>query len=79
MAVSVPYLMLCGYVMGGWLFARSSAIAAKNLQGPDRSFYESKLRTARFYADQVLPTALALARIVQSGADSVVNTDAALI
>jgi 3-(methylthio)propanoyl-CoA dehydrogenase len=79
MAVSVPYLMLCGYVMGGWLLARSSAIAAKNLQGQDRSFYESKLHTARFYADQVLPNALALARIVQSGADSVVNTDAALI
>jgi 3-(methylthio)propanoyl-CoA dehydrogenase len=79
MAVSVPYLMLSGYVMGGWLFAKSSAIAAKNLQGQDRSFYESKLHTARFYADQVLPIALALARVVQGGAESVVNTDAALI
>jgi alkylation response protein AidB-like acyl-CoA dehydrogenase len=79
MAVSVPYLMLSGYVMGGWLLAKSSAIAAKNLQGPDRSFYESKLHTARFYADQVLPNALALARVVQSGAESVVSTDAALI
>ena len=79
MAVSVPYLMLCGYVMGGWLLAKSAAIAAKNLQGPDRSFYESKLHTARFYADQVLPNALALARVVQSGAESVVSTDAALI
>jgi hypothetical protein len=79
MAVSVPYLMLCGYVMGGWLLAKSSAIAAKNLQGQDRTFYESKLHTARFYADQVLPNALALARVVQSGAESVVSTDAALI
>ncbi|MBS0421499.1 MAG: acyl-CoA dehydrogenase [Proteobacteria bacterium] len=79
MAVSVPYLMLCGYVMGGWLLARSSAIAAKNLQGPDKAFYESKIHTARFYASQVLPNALALARVVQSGAESVVSTDAALI
>ena len=79
MAVSVPYLMLCGYVMGGWLLAKSSAIAAKSLDRPDRSFYESKIRTARFYASQVLPNALALARIVQSGAESVVDTDAALI
>jgi acyl-CoA dehydrogenase len=79
MAVSVPYLMLCGYVMGGWLLAKSSAIAVKNMQGQDRSFYESKLHTARFYANQVLPNALALARVVQSGAESVVNTDAALI
>ena len=79
MAVSVPYLMLSGYVIGGWLTAKAAAIAARNLQGQDRSFYESKLHTARFYADQVLPNALALARVVQSGAASVVETDAALI
>ncbi len=79
MAVSVPYLMLCGYTMGGWLLAKSSAIAAKNLQGPDKAFYESKVHTARFYADQVLPNTLALARVVTSGAESVIDTDAALI
>lgn len=79
MAVSVPYLMLCGYVMGGWLLARSSAIAARNLQTADKAFYESKVHTARFYASQVLPNALAFARVVQSGAESVIDTDAALI
>ena len=79
MAVSVPYLMLCGYVLGGWLLARSAAIAAGKLQGLDKSFYESKIHTARFYASQVLPNTLALARIVQTGADSVIDTDAALI
>jgi hypothetical protein len=71
--------MLCGYVMGGWLLARSSASAAKNLQGPDKAFYESKIHTARFYGSQVLPNTLALARVVQSGAESVIDTDAALI
>jgi hypothetical protein len=79
MAVSVPYLMLSGYVIGGWLTAKAAAIAARNLEGQDRSFYESKLQTARFYAQQVLPTAVALARVVQSGAQSVVDTDAELI
>jgi 3-(methylthio)propanoyl-CoA dehydrogenase len=79
MAVSVPYLMLCGYVIGGWLTAKAAAIAATHQQGQERSFYESKLHTARFYAEQVLPNALALARVVQSGAASVVDTDAALI
>jgi hypothetical protein len=79
MAVSVPYLMLCGYVIGGWLTAKAAAISARNLTGPERSFYESKLQTARFYAEQVLPNALALARVVQGGAESVVDTDAALI
>ncbi len=79
MAVSVPYLMLCGYVIGGWLTARASVIAAGRLSSPDKSFYESKIHTARFYAEQVLPNALALARIVQGGSASVVETDAALI
>ena len=79
MAVSVPYLMLCGYVIGGWLMAKASAIAVKNRTGSDQAYYESKVHTARFYADQVLPNALALARVVQSGAESVIGTDAALI
>jgi acyl-CoA dehydrogenase len=79
MAVSVPYLMLCGYVLGGWLMARASAIAASRLGGQDEAFYRSKIHTARFYAQQVLPQAIALARVVQSGSDSVISTDAALI
>jgi 3-(methylthio)propanoyl-CoA dehydrogenase len=79
MAVSVPYLKLCGFVIGGWLMAKSSAIAAARSGGPEREFYEAKIRTALFYAEQVLPSALALARVVESGASSVVETDAALV
>ena len=79
MAVSVPYLKLCGYVTGGWLLAKSAAIAAAKPDGPDREFYAAKIRTARFYAAQVLPGAVALARVVEGGGMSVVETDAALI
>jgi alkylation response protein AidB-like acyl-CoA dehydrogenase len=79
MAVSVPYLKLCGYVIAGWLMARSADLAAAKLEGPEREFYAAKLRTAAFYAAQVLPTAVALARVVESGGASVVETDAALI
>ena len=79
MAVSVPYLKLCAYVAGGWLMAKSSAIAAQHKDGPDRDFYEAKLRTALFYAEHVLPNTLALAHVVKSGANSVVETDAALV
>ena len=79
MAVSVPYLKLCGYVAGGWLMAKSAAIAAQHTDGPDRDFYEAKRRTALFYAQQVLPNAMALAQVVKHGADSVVETDASLI
>jgi 3-(methylthio)propanoyl-CoA dehydrogenase len=79
MAVSVPYLKLCGYVLGGWLLARSAAIAAPHAGGAEREFYAAKIRTAAFYAAQVLPTAAALARVVESGAASVIETDAALV
>jgi alkylation response protein AidB-like acyl-CoA dehydrogenase len=79
MAVSVPYLKLCGYVIGGWLLAKSAAIAAAGADGPDREFYAAKIRTAAFYAAQVLPAAVALARVVEGGGASVAETDAALI
>jgi hypothetical protein len=79
MAVSVPYLMLCGYVIGGWLLAKSAAIAAGKADGPDRDFYAAKIRTACFYCAQVLPGAVALAQVVEGGGPSVVETDAALI
>ncbi|HYX75322.1 MAG TPA: acyl-CoA dehydrogenase [Steroidobacteraceae bacterium] len=79
MAVSVPYLKLCGYVTGGWLLAKSAAIAAERAQGAERDFYTAKLHTAAFYAAHVLPTAAALARVVESGAASVIGTDATLL
>ncbi len=79
MAVSVPYLKLCGYVAGGWLLAKSAALAAARSSGAEREFYSAKIRTAAFYAAQVLPNALALARIVEAGGASVADTDAALL
>ncbi len=83
--VAVPYLELCGLTLGGWLMARSAEVAAGKLArtstaaGGDPARYAAKLQTARFYAEQRLPGALALARIVQSGAASVAEADARLI
>jgi alkylation response protein AidB-like acyl-CoA dehydrogenase len=79
MAVSVPYLKLCGYVIGGWLLAKSAAIAAGKVSGTEGEFYRAKLCTAAFYAAHVLPLATALARVVQAGGTSVAATDAALL
>jgi hypothetical protein len=79
MAVSVPYLKLCGYVTGGWLLAKSSALASRQKDGPERDFYEAKVRTALFFAEHVLPHATALTNVVAKGAASVLETDAALV
>ncbi|HTV51436.1 MAG TPA: acyl-CoA dehydrogenase C-terminal domain-containing protein, partial [Steroidobacteraceae bacterium] len=74
-AVAVPFLKLCGFTLGGWLMARAAALAATRLTGPDRDFYAAKLRSARFYAEQLLPQTLALARIVERGGASVAETE----
>jgi alkylation response protein AidB-like acyl-CoA dehydrogenase len=81
-AVAVPFLRLAGLTLGGWLMARAAHAAAARLDehAPEgqREFLAAKLQTARFYADQILPQTLALARIVQYGADSVTATDPSL-
>jgi 3-(methylsulfanyl)propanoyl-CoA dehydrogenase len=76
LAVSVPYLALCGLVIGGWLLAKSAAVAAAGCGAAGPDFYQSKIRTAHFYARQVLPAALGLARVVEEGAASVLDTPA---
>ncbi|MEN9705916.1 MAG: hypothetical protein RLZZ393_1795 [Pseudomonadota bacterium] len=80
-AVSVHYLELCGTVLAGALLARGAGVAAQALAGGsgEAAFYRGKLRSARFYADQVLPRALGLARIVATGAASVTDTDISLL
>jgi hypothetical protein len=71
-SVSVAYLKLCGVVLGGCLMARAAAIAEAGLAAtPGDAFYEAKLQTCRFYAEQVLPESSGLARVVKAGWGSV--------
>ena len=62
----MPYLKLFGTVGGGWLMARAAQVAQRkrNEAGADRAFYDTKLATARFYAEHILPQARALADMV---------------
>jgi hypothetical protein len=71
-SVAVPYLRLCGLVIAGALMARAAVLAETALAADTNdAFYRAKLITCRFYAEQVLPEALGLARVVKSGAGSV--------
>jgi 3-(methylthio)propanoyl-CoA dehydrogenase len=80
-AVAIPFLKLCGFTLGGWLLAKSAALAEAKLASgtSDRQFLEGKIASARFYADHILPQTLALARVVEGGARSVVDANADLI
>jgi acyl-CoA dehydrogenase len=72
MAAAVNYMMLAGYVCGGWQMARAAMAAQGKLAtGEDPAFHEAKLVTARFYAEQILPKAGALLSAVTSGATTI--------
>ena len=66
-AGSFAYLRLSGLVLGGWQMARS-LLAAEHLRDSDPTFYNAKITTARFFAENLLPQASALATsIIESG------------
>lgn len=76
--IAVPYLMLCGLVVGGWLMARTHGLAER-ADSEDRDFYAGKRQIARFYAEQVLPEASGLAQVVTGGAECVAQADVRLL
>jgi 3-(methylthio)propanoyl-CoA dehydrogenase len=77
-AGAVPFLKLMGIVAGGWQMARAALIAEKKLSSRDgdKSFYEAKISTARFYGDHVLVQASGLRdTVVKGGAGVMALTD----
>jgi len=81
LAVAVPLLRLAGYALGGWMLAKSAAIAAGKLAdgATDADYLRGKLAAARFYATHVLPQVVALSRVVIDGDGSVLETDATIV
>ena len=73
---SVDWLMLLGWLCGGWVMARSGHIAASgSADGFSPSFLQAKQVTADIYLHQCLPEIDALARKITSGGDPVLAMD----
>ena len=72
-AAAFNYLMLVGTVIGGWQLARGAlaAIAASGAPGADRAFLDTQVLLAKFYAEQVMPRALAHGAAVRAGSASI--------
>jgi alkylation response protein AidB-like acyl-CoA dehydrogenase len=71
-AGSVPYLMLTGNLVAGWQMARALLVAEAELaKGHEAVFMQSKITTARFYADHILVKVPSLRDSIVDGADSV--------
>ncbi|MEQ8696291.1 MAG: acyl-CoA dehydrogenase C-terminal domain-containing protein, partial [Bauldia litoralis] len=67
---AVPYLNLFGNAVTGWLMARAGLAAAGRLAGSDGDvrFLEAKIKTARFFGDQILNRSAGLCATVTAGA-----------
>jgi alkylation response protein AidB-like acyl-CoA dehydrogenase len=71
--VSVNFLMMLGYICGGWVMGQSALKAARLLEsgGGNESFLRAKLVTAQFYTDHLLPRAGSCLATIKAGDDSI--------
>ncbi len=77
---AVPYLNLFGNTTAGWLMARAALAAAGRLatgEG-DAGFLDGKIRTARFFGDQILNRSAGLCATVVAGGGPALALDEAL-
>ena len=77
LTAAVPYLHLAATVCGGWQLGRAALAAARRLEdgSGDARFLKTKIATARFYADNLLPQAGSLNQTVQAGADALATLE----
>jgi alkylation response protein AidB-like acyl-CoA dehydrogenase len=78
-AAATDYLRLMGLVALGYMWARSARIAAEKLPtaNGDAGFYQSKLTTARFFMDRLLPQTGALWASIKAGKSSMMELEEA--
>ncbi|HYJ30451.1 MAG TPA: acyl-CoA dehydrogenase, partial [Allosphingosinicella sp.] len=70
-AAAYPYMTLLGTVCLGLMWLRmATASAAVLAEGDDAAFHQTKLVTARFYAERIMPDTGALRRKIEAGAES---------
>ncbi len=79
-AAAVDYMMYSGYVTLAYFWARMAVLARQKVSEADGdvSFYESKLLTARFYFERLLPRTLGHKDMMLSGAENLMDMPEAL-
>ena len=70
-SVAINFLMLMGYVCGGWQMARAAMTAAQKSASSGDEFYRSKIVTARFYAEHYLPRTAGHFSAIRAGSGSI--------
>jgi butyryl-CoA dehydrogenase len=72
-AGATDLLRLMGLVAVGWMWARSAKIALANRADDPGAFYATKLATARFYMQKLLPQTGSLVSQIMSGKDTLMD------
>jgi len=74
---SVNFMMLFGYLCGGWIMGRSALKAAELLQAGkgDEAFLKTKQVTAQFYFDHLLSRTGSYLATIQAGSESMMALD----
>jgi alkylation response protein AidB-like acyl-CoA dehydrogenase len=78
-AGAYAYMDLMGLVTLGWMWLKMAQAANEGLQNggaEGRDFYNTKLTTARFYAQRELPFSTALRRKIEAGAETLMQIPA---
>ncbi|QIG80611.1 acyl-CoA dehydrogenase C-terminal domain-containing protein [Stakelama tenebrarum] len=72
-AAAYPFMEMTGVVAIGLMWLRMATAAQGSLgeDGADTKFLETKLVTARYYADRILPRTASLRAQVEAGSDSI--------
>ena len=63
LAGATSYMKLAGYVVGGWLMAKSALATV----GDDTAFADQKRKVARFFAEQLIPEGTAMEQPIITG------------
>ena len=71
-SVAFHLMMLNGYVFGGFFMAKSAVVAQQKM-AEDKQFYDAKIKVADFYANSILPRALAHAASIRGGSNSIMQ------
>jgi hypothetical protein len=71
-AGATPYMHIAGIVALGLMWLRMAKAAGEMLAAgvPDKAFYETKLVTARYFAERFTPDAGALRRKIEAGSEA---------
>lgn len=80
-AGAMPYLRLWGVTLGGWQMARAMLAARRDLDAGegDADFLRSKIATAQFYSERILPRAASYEAEATAGAEALMAIADALM